>query len=445
MSDRSGASSPQEPPPLGSSEITQVRGTTSRIWHVILIAFIAIAFTAVFISGYEWLNEVIWFSNDYATANRWVIPLGVLGFSLLVGLCQKYLHAPTVIHGGFVESMKGDVKMDYRTFPGALLSSLFSLLSGASVGPEGTISLLVSDIAVFTREKLKIAVDSANDALGFDVAALASAFNGIVGSVLFTGIFATEFQVGGKKDAFKFITWNLLAGTIGYLFYVALGLPSFASQIAFTPVTDLKLSYIVYAIVLGLLGALLALFAGLSMQAAGRIMGRFENTVVLRVLIAGVVIAIVGYFLPALLFSGEHQIHAIIDNPTEFGIAMLLLLAVLKILLLGLSFKSGYIGGPIFPILFSSTMIGLALSLAFPGVPISIFVLCIEAAAITLALGAPLTAIILVAIVGTADAYSLALLTLSAVVAMMISLAFRQWRERGEVNKTPADAQPAGS
>jgi H+/Cl- antiporter ClcA len=445
MSAISGASSPREPPPLGASEITPVRGTASRIWHVILIAFIAIAFTAVFISGYEWLNEVIWFSNEYVSTNRWVIPVGVLVFSLLVGLCQKYLHAPTVIHGGFVESMKGDVQMDYRTFPGALLSSLFSLLSGASVGPEGTISLLVSQIAVFTREKLKIAVDSAQEALGFDVAALASAFNGIIGNVLFTGIFATEFQVGGKKDAFRFITWNLLAGAIGYMFYIALGLPSFASQIPFTPVTELKLAYIVYAIALGLLGALLALFAGVSMQAAGRIMGRFEDTVVLRVLIAGVVIAIIGYFLPLLLFSGEIQIHTIIENPAQIGIAMLLLLAVLKILLLALSFKSGYIGGPIFPILFSSTMVALALSLAFPGVPVSILVLCIEAAAITLALGAPLTAIILVAIIGTADAYSIALLTLAAVVAMMIALAFRQWKEQKNGGMASGKPQPAES
>jgi H+/Cl- antiporter ClcA len=431
MSDNPESSFSQEPPSLGVSEISQVRGTTSRIWHIILIAFIAIAFTAAFISGYEWLNDIIWFSNDFVNANRWTIPVGVLGFSLLVGLCQKYLHAPTVIHGGFVESMKGSgEEVDYRTFPGALLSSLFSLLSGASIGPEGTIAVLVSDIAVFTRKKLKIAVDSANDAMGFDVAALASAFNGIVGSVLFTGVFATEFQVGGKKDAFRFLIWNLLAGSIGYLFYIGLGLPSFAQMIPFTPVAELKIVYIVYAIVLGLVGALLALFAAFSMQAAGRIMGRFEHAVVLRTLLAGVVIAVIGYFLPLLLFSGEIQIHTIIDDPAQFGIAMLLLFAVVKILLLGLSFKSGYIGGPIFPILFSCTMIGLALSLAFPGVPISIFVLCIEAAAITLALGAPLTAIILVAIVGTADAYSIALLTLSAVVAMMISLAFRQWREQ---------------
>jgi H+/Cl- antiporter ClcA len=390
MSEPSGASSPQEPPPLGASEVSHVRGTTSRIWHVILIAFIAIMFTAVFITGYEWLNEMIWFSNGYAVAHRWIIPVGVLGFSLLVGLSQKYLNAPTVIHGGFVESIKGGgEKANYRTFPGALLSSLFSLLSGASVGPEGTIAILVSDIAVFTRKKLRIAVNSASDAFGFDVAALASAFNGIVGSVLFTGIFATEFQVGGKKDSFRFMIWNLLAGSIGYLFYVALGIPSFAQSIPFTPIAELKLAYVLYAIILGLVGTLLALFAGVSMQAAGRIMSRFDNVVVLRVLIAAVVIALVGYFLPLLLFSGERQIHSIIDNPAEVGIAMLLLLAVLKVLLLALSFKSGYIGGPIFPILFSSTMIALALSLAFPGIPVSIFVLCIETASITLALVLP--------------------------------------------------------
>ena len=99
---------------------------------------------------------------------------------------------------------------------------------------------------------------------------------------------------------------------------------------------------------------------------------------------------------------------------------MLLGMAVLKILLLALSFKSGYIGGPLFPIIFASTLVGLALSLVFPGVPVAILVLCIETAALTLALGAPLTTILLVAVVGTADQYTIVLLALSAVTAMLI-------------------------
>jgi H+/Cl- antiporter ClcA len=421
-----------KPPPLGASEVTYVGGTSSRIWHIILIAFIAIAFTAVYMTSYLWLNDQIWFENDFVLNNPWTIPALVLFFSLLVGLSQRYLHAPTVINGGFVESMKGEGEhANYRTFPGALLSSFASLLSGASIGPEGTIAVLVMDISAFIREKLKIAVDSANDALGFDVAALASAFNGIIGSVLFTGVFATEFQVGGKKDALRFLVWNLLAGTIGYLFYISLGLPAFFQSIVFTPIDELKGEYIVYAILLGVLGALIALFSGLSMQGIGKIIERtFGGRVIARILAAGVIIAVIGYFIPQLLFSGEVQIHTIIENPAEVGIALLLLMAILKILLLALSFKSGYLGGPIFPILFSCTMIALALNLAFPSVPLSILVLCIESAAITLALGAPLTAILLVTVVGTASQYEIALLVLSAVTAMALALAFRELRER---------------
>jgi H+/Cl- antiporter ClcA len=401
--------------------------TLAILCQIVVTALIAIAFAALFLILYAALNNLIWTSNDFIEANRWMIPAGVLIFSLLVGLCQRYLRGPTVIHGGFVESLKGEGgESDYRTFPGALLSALFSLLSGASIGPEGAIAALIGDISSFLREKLKLGGGSADTALGFDVAALASAFNGIIGNVLFTGIFATEFRVGGK-NALRFLTWNLLAGTIGFLFYMYLGLPSFARMIPFTPLTELRFVYILYAIALGILGGLLAIFTGISMQGIGTVMEKtFRDHAVPRILAAGGIIALVGYFIPNLLFSGEAQIHAIIAQPAQIGVAMLVLMAVLKILLLALSFKSGYLGGPIFPILFSSTMIGLALSLVFPEVPIAIFVMCIEVAAITLALGAPLTAILLVAVVGSADPYMAVLLVISAVTAMILAAEARR-------------------
>jgi H+/Cl- antiporter ClcA len=427
---------PETPDPSPGLDDTDLQdeGLGPKIWHIILIAVIAIAFTAGFMELYEVTNEIIWFGNDFVAQNRWTIPAGVLFFSLIVGLCQKYLRAPTVITGGFVESMKGTgEKPDYRTFPGAFISSLASLLSGASIGPEGTIAIMVEDIATWLRVRWKIASQSADTALGFDVAALASAFNGIIGSVLFTGIFATEFQVGGKKNALKFLVWNLLAGTIGFLFYSLLGLTAFAQLIPFTPISEMSLTYIAIAIILGLVGSMLALSAGLSMQVSGKIMGEvFKDKVVLRCLAAGLVIAVVCYFIPAVMFSGEEQIHTIIAESAQIGVGMLFLMAILKILLLGLSFKSGYIGGPIFPILFTSTMIGLVLSLLFPGVPVGIFVMCIEAAAISLALGAPLTAILLVAIVGTANPYMVTLLVVSSVTAIIVATAFKQMKAKRE-------------
>src|SRR5215470_181103 len=371
-----------------------------KIWMVILLALVAIVFTAVWLGAYKLLNNAIW-NNSFVTSNAWVFPIGVLFFSLLVGLVQKYLRAPTVINGGAFESMKGgDHKQaDYTTFPGALLSSFFSLLSGASVGPEGPLAFLVQDITAWMSEKLKVAEESK---LGLSMAALASAYNGIVGSPLFTGVLATEFQVGGKELGIAFLAWNLLAGVIGYFFFTLLGLPVFAKYIPFTPISTLKPAYALYAILLGLVGVLVALLLAASFQVFGRIMGRFGDRVVLRALAAAVVIAIVGYFFPEVRFAGETQIFPMIQNPAAYGVGLLLLFALLKILLLGLSFKSGYLGGPTFPALFSCTMVAMALSLIFPTVPVSILVVCIESATVGLLLSAPLSAILLVAVIGTA-------------------------------------------
>jgi H+/Cl- antiporter ClcA len=428
---------PEQAEPTGSSSETQRAYPKIRI--VILLAVVAIVFTALWLGAYGWLNTAIW-KNSFVTSNRWTIPVGVLFFSLLVGLAQKYLRAPTVIDGGALASMKGGghEKTDYTTFPGALLSSFCSLLSGASVGPEGALGALVQDITAWTGEKLKVAEESK---VGLSLAALASAYNGIIGSPLFTGVLATEFQIGGKELGIAFLAWNLLAGVIGYFFFTLLGLPVFAQSIPFTPISTLTLSYALYAILLGLVGALLTLLIAVSFQVFGRVMGRFGERVVLRTMVAAVVIAIVVYFFPELMFDGYAQIKPIIQNPAQYGVLLLLLFALLKILLLGLSFKSGYLGGPTFPTLFSCTMVAMALSLLFPAIPVSILVLCIESAALGLLLGAPLAAILLVAVVGTADPFMIALLCLSTVTSMFVGAGVKRVMARraaGQTATTPA-------
>ena len=409
-----------------------VQNINPKIWQIIFIAVIAIVFTSVWLETYLYLNAVIWM-NDYVQANPWTIIVGVLVFSLLVGLCEKYLHAPNVINGRFTDSMKGEGQEgDYKTFPGTLLSSFFSLFSGASVGPEGPLAFLIMEISAWIREKLKISKDTA---LGFDVAALSSAYNGIIGSPLFAAVFATELNIG-KKDSLTFLAWNLIAGVIGFFIFSLLGLHSFAGFLIFPPIPEITLPYVIYAIALGILGAVVAMFMGIVMNGMGIAMERaFSEKIITRILFAGVIIAGVCYFIPELMFSGETTIHAIVENPAQYGILMLLLMAVLKIMLLALSFKSGFLGGPIFPTLFTCTMIGLALSLAFPTVPVGIFVLCIMAAVVTLALGAPLTAILLVIVIASANPNMSALLVLSSVVALILGITVRQTREKRAAGK----------
>jgi H+/Cl- antiporter ClcA len=393
------------------------QATLPRFWQVILSALVAIVFTAVFMTVYQLLLKAVW-EGSFVSSNRWTIPVGVMSFSLLVGLAQRYLRAPTAIEGGLAESMKGEgTSTDYTTFPGAVVTAMCSLLSGASVGPEGAIAVMVQDISAWFRQRLRVPADSA---LGFDVAALASAFNGIVGSPLFTAIFATEYQVGGRSGLL-YLGWNLLAGVIGFGVYELLGLPSFAALVPFSPVGALMPAYFIWAILLGVVGAALALLIGAMLQLFGRLIPRvFQERVIERALVAGVVVSLVGFALPDLLFSGEEQIHTIVADPAAYGFGLLLLLAFLKIVLLGVSIKSGYLGGPIFPVLFTCTTLGMALHLLAPDVPESILVLCIEGPAVALALNAPLTAIVLVSVLGTSNPDMVALITLSTVVGLVV-------------------------
>ncbi|WIG61421.1 MAG: hypothetical protein OJF49_004169 [Ktedonobacterales bacterium] len=430
---------PATPAPDAASTDGTTSPTTPKIWQIILIAVVAIAFTAIWLGLYELLNKGIW-SSSFVTSHRWTVLVGALLFSLIVGLAQKFLRAPTVIHGGGMESMKtGAVSNAYDTFPGALVSSYASLLSGASVGPEGPLGILVQKIAAWARARLNI---PRRTALGFDVAASASAYNGIIGSPLFTGVLATEFQVGGSMGLI-FLVWNLLAGVVGYLIYTLLGLHVFAKYIPFKPISSITVPYVIYAILLGVLGAALALFTAAAFQVIGRAVERaFNGRVMLRILVAGLVIGIIVYFVPEVGFAGETQIFPMIDNPAKYGVIALLLLGILKLLLLAFSFKSGYLGGPTFPLLFGCTMFGMALSLIFPGVPVSIFVLCIEAGAISLMLSAPLTSILLVAIIGTADPYTIALLVLSSVVALLIGNAVKRLQAQRVARRAAQRSMP---
>ena len=80
----------------------------------------------------------------------------------------------------------------------------------------------------------------------------------------------------------------------------------------------------------------------------------------------------------------------------------------------------------------------MALSLIFPAIPVSILVLCIESAAVSLLLNAPLAAILLVAVVGTADPYMIALMCLSTVTSMFVGFGVKRLMARRAAGKEAA-------
>lgn len=412
------------------TEVVPPDGETERapaapsIGHLLALALIVGAFAVVWLLVYEQGNDLIW-NNPFVAANRWMIPVGVVFFSLLVGLVQKFLHAPNVVDGGIDRALKAEDIATYKNFWGTLFSSLFSLWSGASVGPEGPLGFLAVQISQWIAARLKFRKQGA---LVASLAGMSSAYNGIVGNPVFASLLAVE--ASGAKGGLAVLAPTLVSGTVGFLLFALLGVRPFAGFLNVGSVPVVTLPYVLWAIVLGLVGVLLALYTAVALRISERAMAVFKNRVIVRALAAGIVIGTVCYFIPNLMFSGESVIQGIVANPAQTGLAALLLMALLKPPLLALSLKGGYLGGPIFPTLFASTMVGLAISLVLPGVPLAILVMCPAAGVITLLLRAPLTAILLVALLTAAGATPamLGLITVSAATALLAGMFMQKRR-----------------
>ena len=424
---------PDPVPPAGDPEPA---GVKPNMGHVLLVALIVGAFAVVWLVTYQKLNALIWQSN-FMTTYRWAIPVGAVFFSLLVGLTEKYLHAPNVIEGGVAESLKAEDVSSYKTFWGTLLSSFFSLFSGASVGPEGPLGFLAVEISQWLAAKLRLVKQGA---LLVSLSGMASAYNGIVGNPVFATLMVSE--VSGGKGGFALVASNLAAGAVGFLLFALLGVPAFAGYLNVGQPVGISPIWVVWAIALGLIGAVLAAYIGIAFRVFGRIMGIFKDRVIERILVAGLIVGVVCYFIPDLMFSGESSIHSIMANPSQFGVAMLLLMAILKPLLLALSFKSGYLGGPIFPALFTAVMVALAINLLLPQIPLSILVPCVEAGVVTLLLKAPLTSILLVTVLSGvgANADMIGLIVVATVASMIAGQVFQALMARRGAQAQPAPA-----
>jgi H+/Cl- antiporter ClcA len=116
--------------------------------------------------------------------------------------------------------------------------------------------------------------------------------------------------------------------------------------------------------------------------------------VVLRGLLGGLAMGIIGALLPLTLFSGEEQTAELITHAAEIGMLMLLVLAVAKLFATSLLLTTGWKGGYIFPIMFASVALGLAVNLLFPAIPVAVAVAATIAGALVAALKSPLFAVL---------------------------------------------------
>jgi H+/Cl- antiporter ClcA len=208
---------------------------------------------------------------------------------------------------------------------------------------------------------------------------------------------------------------------------------------AYTP----RLVDLLYAVPLGLIGGAVGVLFMASLRWLQRIFQPLKAHVVVRGLIGGLGMGLIGALLPLTLFSGEEQTIDLITHAVEIGVVMLIVLCVVKVFATSLLLATGWKGGYVFPILFASVALGLAMNLLMPAIPVAVTVAATMAGALVVAMRAPLFAALFTTVLVQQE--TSAVIAVAVVVSALLTalLALRTARRAARNGpSSPDQAQP---
>ncbi len=308
-----------------------------------------------------------------------------------------------------------------RYVPSILLEAFIALWSGAAVGPEGPLVFLSGGVGTFIADRLRIEKD---DVPLLVYSAIAGAFGGFFGSPVVGAIGAYEYMFIKELDFYRHVIPGLVAAAFGYSVYFAilhtqfLGIFSFPNY-ASPHIYDLG-SAVLVGIIAGVIGILFKVIFGV----IHLVFAPLKKRPVVLAIVGGVVIGLIGSFLPLTLYSGQAQVTQILHNsaanPAAYSVLFLLLLVVVKALLTSTSFATGFDGGPIFPLLFIGGTLGVAISQVLTFIPQGVAVTAGMAGVACAILPLPLTVSLLLGLLG-GQPDLLPVIVIGAITGLLVS------------------------
>ena len=310
---------------------------------------------------------------------------------LLVGLLVKLFGDHSGIFAELMLEFGKTGRFNYRNAPGIVITAFVSLISGASLGPEAPLADACGGIGTLISDRLKLD-EREMRTMGYSgISGMLAAFitNPFSGAIL--GLESAQGGTRGKQMYFWDLFPSLLSSAVSTVVFVWLSGTFFETLYQFPDYTP-RLVDLFYAVPLGMLGGVVGVLFMLSLRRLQRLFQPMKGRVVLRGLIGGLGMGIIGALLPLTLFSGEEGTADLIAHAAEIGVAMLILLGLTKLFATSLVLATGWKGGYIFPIMFASVALGLAMDLLFPGIPVAVCVAATMTGALVAALKAPLFA-----------------------------------------------------
>ncbi|MBR5503523.1 MAG: chloride channel protein, partial [Methanobrevibacter sp.] len=280
---------------------------------------------------------------------------------LAIGLWKsKYGDAPEELNE-VIKTVKKNHRYSYNNIFTSIVSALLPLIIGASVGPEAGLTGIIAGLCSWAGDKLKIFNNELEELAHIGIAATLGT---IFVSPLFGFVEPLENEEESKlpKTSKNILYFVAILSSFGifillnHLAHTHLGLHSIGTA------SLSNINYL-YIILLMAIGIALSYVFFISHKLVKAIFKSMENNFIIKGIIGGLLLGLIGTLLPLTMFSGEEQIYLLLGTGAQLGAVILILTSIVKIALTNICIETGLKGGHFFPMIFSGTAMGYAMSI----------------------------------------------------------------------------------
>lgn len=323
------------------------------VWLFLKIMSLGIGFV------WEWLPSRLNFPF-------YTLAVCVLG-GAVIGLYQmKFGDYPEEL-----EVVLGKVKKDkfypYNNVFAVLIAALLPLLFGASIGPEAGLTGVIVGLCYWAGDHMKFLQNKMYDLREMGVT---SVLGVIFNAPLFGIALSVEEKTDENKDTviprISKIISNLSAVAGAFFMYLLLsnlfGGGMNMPRIEAPEITNTERIWGIPLVLVGILfGYLYILFEKATKAFFGVV--KKKASIILSTVLGGILLGIIGTYLPLTMFSGEEQISELAKTYGEFAPWLLILIGAAKLFLTNVCIKSGWKGGHFFPVIFCGISIGYGVAM----------------------------------------------------------------------------------
>lgn len=368
----------EEKPIISSIDSTKEakKSSLGMILFALVIGFIVGAIVWTIFRFSVVLTDLIW-GTAFNLTNFYWLPLIICAIGgLCIGLFTKYYGNNLHTIEEIVEIVQTKGEFKYDKLSTAAIAFLLPIIFGGSIWPEAGLTGIIVDLCTRLNTALKKAGIRVVNLPEITVSAAVSSIFGTPIIGIFSGESGVFYrdkneeiynQYNPKDYTFrrevKFILYTASAlGSfgafilLGSIFQGGMGLPRFAA-------ITLQLSDVIWIIpclILGYVGGLLFHFGEYEFSSLSE---KLENNIVLKPVIAGIILGVLGSILPLVLFSGESNSFILMSSWQGMVAIVLIAIGLIKCILTPLCLNFGWKGGHFFPCIFAGIALGYGIAL----------------------------------------------------------------------------------